>query len=232
MKKAYYFSHDQNARNDPKILKMRVDYSEKGYGRYWMIVESLAEASEYKLKLDEADMKGIALSLNIPYKILMKFINDCIDKYHLFIKDKSGEYFYSETLIKRLSLRDNITQRLREAGLKGAKRRWGKNKHPIKEAIDPAKEKKLYSDNVYLTDEEFNKLENEYGKEITEDYIEKLNRYIVEYILPGKREPYISHYLTVKAWIRKENREKKDIVNKETKQNAFVDLRKLKKGKK
>ena len=238
MKKAYYFSHDQNARNDPKVLIMRVDYGEKGYGRYWMIVETLAEATEYKLKLNETNIKGMALSLNIPYKSLIKFINDCINKYHLFVKDKSGEYFYSETLVKRLSLRDNITQRLKDAGIKGAKKRWGKSKHPIKVATDPIKEKKLYSDNVYLTDEELEKLQSEYGKEIVEDYIEKLNRYIVEYILSGQRKPYQSHYLTIRAWIRKSKREKlleSGSFNEGgvyAEKNAFVDLRKLEKGKK
>ena len=60
-KKAYYFSHDQNAHSDSKILAMRIDYGYKGYGWYWTIVETLAEASGYKLKLDNGNLKGISL---------------------------------------------------------------------------------------------------------------------------------------------------------------------------
>ena len=67
-------------------------------------------------------------------------------------------------------------------------------------------EKKLYLDTVYLNDEEYQKLINDYGEEKTEDYIEYLNRYIVEYIIPGKRRPYQSHYLTIKAWIQKDEK--------------------------
>lgn len=72
-------------------------------------------------------------------------------------------------------------------------------------------EKKLYLDTVYLTGGEYQKLINEYSKKKIEDYIELLNRYIVEYIIPGKCRPYQSHYLTIKAWIQKdEKRESED----------------------
>jgi len=71
---------------------------------------------------------------------------------------------------------------------------------------DASTEKKLYLNEVYLTDEEYQKLINEYSKKKTEDYIEFLNRYIVEYIIPGKRRPYQSHYLTIKAWIQKDKK--------------------------
>jgi len=227
MKKAYYFSHDYNARNDENILRMRVDYKYKGYGWYWAIIETLAEASGYKLKLNNGNLKGISLSLNISSKSLGKFINDCIDKYNLFTKDKNGEYFYSETLQKRLNIRDNITDRLKEAGHKGAKKRWGSHK-PTIEVPKKDEKKKQYLDNVYMTEEEFDKLEKEYGKDTIEDYIERLNRYIVEHILSGERKPYVSHYLTVRAWLRKDQKK-----NKEEKiPNSFVDLRKMKKDKK
>ena len=211
---------------------MRVDYGDKGYGRYWMIVETLAEASEYKLKLNNGNIKGISLSLNIPYKQLEKFINDCIEKYKLFVKDKSGEYFYSESLLKRLRMRDNITERLVEAGQKGANKRWKGHRvanNPFNEA---PKEKKLYLDNVYISEEEMKKLNEQYDKNIIEDYIEKLNRYIAEYIVPGKRKPYQSHYLTIKAWIRKD--EKKQLLEPGSfvEPDSYVNLREMEKGKK
>lgn len=91
------------------------------------------------------------------------------------------------------------------------------SKETLKETIKESNKekapinKKLYLNKVYLTDDEHQELIKEYGKDKTENYIEDLNRYIVEYIMPGKRKPYQSHYLTIRAWIRKdEKRESED----------------------
>lgn len=46
-KDAYFFSHDCNARNDPKILALRSVYGAEGYGVYFMLVEILREQPEY-----------------------------------------------------------------------------------------------------------------------------------------------------------------------------------------
>lgn len=38
-----YFPHDYNARNDEKILDLRDELGNAGYGLYWMIVECIHE---------------------------------------------------------------------------------------------------------------------------------------------------------------------------------------------
>jgi len=138
MKKAYYFSHDTNAHRDERILAMRVDYGWEGYGWYWAIIETMAEASNYKLKYKDSNsevisMAGLSLCHSIPIKKLEKFINDCVNKYELFASD--GEYFWSNTLLKRQKIRDELLSRLKEAGIKGAERRWGEGKE-IKSSIN------------------------------------------------------------------------------------------------
>lgn len=50
-KDAYFFSHDCNARNDPKILALRSIYGAEGYGVYFMLIEILREQPEYKLPI-------------------------------------------------------------------------------------------------------------------------------------------------------------------------------------
>jgi len=35
-KEAYYFSHDSNARQDEKIIKLRMKLGWEGYGLYWL----------------------------------------------------------------------------------------------------------------------------------------------------------------------------------------------------
>ena len=54
MKDAYYFSHDSNARHDPKILEMRAAYGAKGYGWYWMIIEILRDQEAYRIKVKDS----------------------------------------------------------------------------------------------------------------------------------------------------------------------------------
>ena len=46
-KDAYYFPHDCNARNDPKILALRSVFGAEGYGVYWMLIEILREQPDY-----------------------------------------------------------------------------------------------------------------------------------------------------------------------------------------
>ena len=50
MKDSRYFKHDANARNDPKIKALLNKYKMEGYGRYWIVVEMLREASHYRLE--------------------------------------------------------------------------------------------------------------------------------------------------------------------------------------
>ena len=58
-------------------------------------------------------------------------------------------------------------------------------------------EKKLYSESVYLTDHEYQKLIDQFG-EITKEKIETLNLYIL-----SKGVKYKSHYHTILSWERK-----------------------------
>ena len=46
-KKTSYFSHDSNARNDEKILAVRMRLGAEGYGIYFMLIERLRDESDY-----------------------------------------------------------------------------------------------------------------------------------------------------------------------------------------
>jgi len=50
MKDAFYFQHDYNARNDEKVLELRSNYGVEGYGLFWMLLESMAETDDGKIK--------------------------------------------------------------------------------------------------------------------------------------------------------------------------------------
>lgn len=123
MKDAYYFSHDTNARRDPKILAVRSKYGAEGYAWYFMIIEILAEQKDYKYKLTKWATNSIAMELLCDANRVAEFINDCIKEFELFESD--GEYFWSPSLIRRMQVKEEKRSKRAEAGRKGAEKRWG-----------------------------------------------------------------------------------------------------------
>ena len=118
-KDAYYFPHDNNARHDPKILKMRSIYKLEGLGLYWALIEMMREQENYMLPIDNGSIEGYALDLNCTADLLNKFINDCTTQFSLFSAD--GNYLWSDSLLRRMSKYDNKSEQAREAALI----RWG-----------------------------------------------------------------------------------------------------------
>jgi len=65
--------------------------------------------------------------------------------------------------------------------------------------------KRLFGTSVFLTDEEYQKLETKFGKLITDDWIERMNLYAGQ--KPEKFKEYASHYMTILNWAKmKEDR--------------------------
>jgi hypothetical protein len=112
-KEAYYFSHDSNARQDEKIIKLRMKLGWEGYGLYWAIIEMLRDAKDYKL---ETHYDSIAFELRTECERIKSVIED----FGLF--DIKKGMFYSTSLINRMKLRDAKSNQAREA----AKKRWAK----------------------------------------------------------------------------------------------------------
>jgi len=112
-KEAYYFSHDSNARQDEKIIKLRMKLGWEGYGLYWALIEMLRDAKEYRL---ETDYTTIAFELRTE----CERIKDVVESYQLFTIE--GNVFYSESLLGRMKLREAKSKKASEA----AKRRWSK----------------------------------------------------------------------------------------------------------
>ena len=109
----FYFAHDYNANNDVKILFLRQQLGMEGYGIYWFLIESLADAggllpvkliSVLSMQMHTNEVKVNAVISNFD---LFKIVND---------------YFYSERLIEHLEIRRNLS----DAGKLGAKKRWDK----------------------------------------------------------------------------------------------------------
>ncbi len=113
-----YFSHAQNARNTPEILKIRMKYGAEGYGIYFMILERLREDKNY---MSVTDYNVIAFDLRVDASKVKAIVED----FGLFVFTEDGKYFYSKTLNENMDIKDEIKRKKSEAGKKGAAKRWG-----------------------------------------------------------------------------------------------------------
>ena len=113
MKDAYYFAHDANAKDDPKCVILIDELGLEGYGIYWMLIETLRAEPDYKAPLRM--LKGLARKYNTSDEKVLTVVS----KYDLFSRDE--DYFWSESLLRRMEVYRERKQKLREAGRKGGK---------------------------------------------------------------------------------------------------------------
>lgn len=122
-KDAYFFSHDCNARNDPKILALRSVYGAEGYGVYFMLVEILREQPDYKLAVNKYIWSTLAMQMQVEASRLEQIITDCCTEFAengstLLVND--GKYLFSSSLLRRMGKVDDISKLRQEA----ARKRW------------------------------------------------------------------------------------------------------------
>lgn len=115
MKKTYYFQHDYNARNDPKLQAVMIKYGLAGIGAFWCIVEMLYEQDG---TLPITSISSIAYTLHADEEMLKNIV--C--KMDLFECNKKN--FWSRSVRKRLGLINEISDIRRKA----AEKRWKSNK--------------------------------------------------------------------------------------------------------
>jgi hypothetical protein len=120
----FYFDHDYNAQNDPKIEAMLFEKGWEGYGIFWAIIEKLAQEPCHKLlKLYDR----IAFVLRTKFELVKSIVED----YKLFQID--DQFFWSERLNKHFEKRAILAEKGRIGGLK----RVANSKPPLKPALKP-----------------------------------------------------------------------------------------------
>lgn len=110
-----YFSHDSNARSDEKLVALRIKHGWLGYGLYWALIEKLRDATCYKLKID---YNLLSYDLRTDTSVIKSIIND----FGLFAFE-NNECFYSESLLRRMDVKDSKSEKARES----ANKRWAKH---------------------------------------------------------------------------------------------------------
>lgn len=127
-KKTFFFPHDANARNDEKILAVRMKYGMEGYGIYFALIEKLLESTDYILL---KDYNTLAFELRVGAEKIKSVVED----FGLFQFTECGKLFYSESLNTRMIPLEEIRDKRSIAGKIGAEKRW-KERQNIANAIE------------------------------------------------------------------------------------------------
>lgn len=110
-----YFPHDSNARNDERLVNVRMKHGPAGYGVYFMLVERLREDPEY---MSVVDYNLIAYDLRIDASLAKSIIRD-FGLFAFTVDPERGECFYSESLRQRMARKDEITAKRKAASALG-----------------------------------------------------------------------------------------------------------------
>lgn len=107
----FYFTHDFNARNDRKLVKVKLKYRMAGIGIFWSIVEMLFEENG---KLLLSDIPTISADFREKEVLVSSIIND----FELFEND--GKFFWSNSVNRRIKKRLEKSEKAKES----ASYRW------------------------------------------------------------------------------------------------------------
>lgn len=112
-KDPYYFTHDANASQDPKIMAMMKKHTVAGYGMFWIIIERLRNETGYKIADKDYNWDALAMQMQCTSSEVKEFVEYCTSL-DLFVKDDG--FFYSPALLKRMIHLDHVReQRVRAA---------------------------------------------------------------------------------------------------------------------
>lgn len=115
-KEAYYFSHDSNARNDEKILAVRMRLGVEGYGIYFMILERLRDES------DNMSIKDYNI-LAFDFRVSADKVKTVIEDFELFEFTEDNKFFYSKRMMNNMKMKNEKSEKARLS----AEKRWNKS---------------------------------------------------------------------------------------------------------
>lgn len=118
-KDAYWFSHDSNAKDDPKSMKLIDQLGLEGYGIYWVLIEVLRDQPDFRYPVELLPI------LARRYNTSGEKMKAVVSSYGLFSVD-ADENFFSISLNDRMQILEGYREQRRMAGLKSAASRAAK----------------------------------------------------------------------------------------------------------
>lgn len=116
MKDAYYFSHDANAKDDPKCVMLIEQLGLEGYGIFWVLIETLRDQPGYKYPI------SLIPALARRYNTTAQKVEAVVRGYNLF-EIIDNEFFFSNSLNNRMQHLEYKRQIAIEAGKISAQKR-------------------------------------------------------------------------------------------------------------
>lgn len=207
---AYYFEHDDNARRDPKVLRLRRIKGMKGVGIYWCIIEIMHEQNGF---IKNEEIGSIAFELQEDESNVISVIKE----FDLFVIQQYG--FGNTRVSESLERRSKNSKRGRD----NVAKRW--EKQQVEDQVDNTVVlPKSYSGNTIIQDNTkenninlgFSAFWDLYGKKVgdkekcdrkwkklTEAEREKIMQTLPAFLKTIKDkqfQPYPEAYLNKKRW--------------------------------
>lgn len=202
MKDAYWFPHDSNANQDPKMAVLINETGLSGYGMYWILIEIMHQQEDGKISKSayQSYIKMFyGLSDSTRGQHMLDKIQQVLISSGLMIEEDG--YVYSPRVIRNKQVRKEIAAKRSFAGIKSAESRANLNinkrstsvelikeskvkerkeqeEEKIKNSAEPSTPKIKHLDFVYLTEKEFQTWTNKTSPEILAAMIEKLDGWI------------------------------------------------------
>lgn len=104
------FTHDYGARNDMRLISVRMHLGMAGIGIYWCIIETMFEQGGV---LPVGIIKTMSVDYNTDIEIIQSVVND----FGLF--DTDGKVFWSPSANRRMKHKQAISEKRRMAGRRG-----------------------------------------------------------------------------------------------------------------
>ncbi|MDM1073663.1 DUF4373 domain-containing protein [Empedobacter brevis] len=164
-KNKFYFSHDGGARNDDKMIAVRMKHKAEGYAVYFMILEKMLESSDYILFKDYN-------VLAFDFRVGSDLVKSIVEDFGLFEFTDDNKSFYSKSFKSRMEPLENLRKQRREAGLKSAEKRAKSTKNQQNPTVversltkNPTKESKVNNNTNVLLQKPTNTREENFEEE-------------------------------------------------------------------
>ena len=190
----YYFSHDYNTTNDPKVICLLGDHGGLGYAIFWRIIEILHQDSKHILPLESYIYSAMAKQMLTTPEKVKEIIADCLEKYKLFASD--GKNIVSERVIRNIEYQEEKREAKVEAGrIGGIRSGIARNKQKIEQKEKEAKGSKRKQNEADLQADEPNEPNKIKLNNIKDIYIRQDSDQLLKKIL-GRYKSRISKEAT------------------------------------
>lgn len=116
-KDTYYFPHDFNARNDPKLIALRNKFKAVGISIYWTVIEFLHEQEGNRFDPKNYIVSTLAEQSGTSPQQVKDVLKSCVEELDLLRLD--GGLYVSDRVLRNIQVRNEISVTRSISGKKG-----------------------------------------------------------------------------------------------------------------